>query len=194
MNATHTVKDAADAKMNPGTMFTAWVAIFFALISPCARRQRRPRRRNSAPGGQGPRPSSSRCLVVRLFVWLLRGRCGAPRSPSRAFEPLQPPRRRLSAGRVIAGPICARCRFKYASIGLFRVNGGQLIQQTISIPVLKPTLLLVFCNQFILREERRAALPRCAARFVLPARIRQRPLRARRPRRTQLPRTGISGA
>ena len=35
---------------------------------------------------------------------------------------------------------------------------GGLIQQTISIPVLKPTLLLVFFNQFILREERRAAV------------------------------------
>ena len=53
----------------------------------------------------------------------------------------------------------------------FRVNvresmsqEGGLIQHTISIPVLKPTLLLVFFNQFILREERRAALPRCAAR------------------------------
>ena len=166
------------------------------------------RRRNSAPPMPGPRTRPvwvcrqfllrpSLCLVVRLFVWLLRGRCGAPRSPSRAFEPPPAPQRRrersFKCREECLGPICARCRFKreyqrVCLLGSCGQDGGIGSADHLNTSF---EAHVFFCscssiNSYCVKSEE----PPCrAARHAVDSRPRQRPLRARRPRRPQLPRT-----
>ena len=146
MNATHTVGAVARRGRREdesfGTMFTAWVAIFFALISPCARvgsgdraSEIRRHRSGTRPGGVYRYQENSRRQAHCCGVGAATSEPAAPSSP------LQPPECRL-------GPICRGVSRVSGLLG--RVNGGELIQR-------RHAHALVFCNQFILREARRAA-------------------------------------